>query len=381
MNAEELAGLRRPRTYPAVSLIMPTHRTWPDRKQDRIRLKNLMDETAHRLRALDLPHGVADEVLDNLEKAAGQIDFEHTTDALVLLAAPDGEAHGFSFPHVNVEPRVVIDQTFATRDLVAMMETTPRYWVLVMSERPTRLWDGDAGHIEQVSNALFPMYYGESLPPDRGVSDLPIEKFQIEGDRQTHYHRNFFHEVEKNLTEVLHQDPRPLIVLGVQRYLAFFHELADGPVAKAFIGSVDGSYDSATAPELLELIDPVLAQAHADRQKQALADLGHARSAHKYVQGLEECWKMAFEARVEHLVVEENYIPQARILNDQLLPEHSTQSKYDRQMLPDGSTEGRVLDDAVDELCELAMNSDARITFVPDGSLSDAGRIAAVLRF
>ena len=39
-------------------------------------------------------------------------------------------------------PRVIIDDTIATRDLVFALNRSPRSWVLLLSEQPTRLFVG-----------------------------------------------------------------------------------------------------------------------------------------------------------------------------------------------------------------------------------------------
>ena len=44
----------------------------------------------------------------------------------------------------------MVDETFATRDLVFAMNRTPRYWVLAMSENSTNLFAGVLDNLEAV---------------------------------------------------------------------------------------------------------------------------------------------------------------------------------------------------------------------------------------
>ncbi|MFD0541775.1 hypothetical protein ACFQY7_56180 [Actinomadura luteofluorescens] len=97
MDAVTLAGLRKPRPYPAVSVLMPTHRSARDVREDRIRLRNLLGEVRRRLH--DDPRvepDAADDVVRGLERAASEVDPRHGSDALVLFAAPHGEHHAFT---------------------------------------------------------------------------------------------------------------------------------------------------------------------------------------------------------------------------------------------------------------------------------------------
>jgi len=48
MNRQDLAGLQRAQTYPCLTITLPTHRTWPDNRQDAIRVKNLVRRSTTR---------------------------------------------------------------------------------------------------------------------------------------------------------------------------------------------------------------------------------------------------------------------------------------------------------------------------------------------
>ncbi|WP_106402087.1 baeRF3 domain-containing protein [Actinocorallia populi] len=362
MDASQLADLHEPRPFPAVSIIMPTHRLLPGRREDQVRLKVLLDEARHRLRELELERGVADELMRNLEKAAEQVDFDHTAEAVVLLAAHGGEAHSFVLPRVSVRERVIIDDTFATRDLVAMLENTWKHWVLSLGKQ-TRLLGGDGQRISEVNNALFPMFYDEAVPvPDERGRPVPHE-FHIGDERRM----QFLRQIETNLTEVLKRDPRPLVVIGVQRHLSAFQEVVHNAVADAVIGTVEGNFDTATPAEVASAVEPVLEEEHRRAQQRALDELDGARSARRFAGGLEECWELAPLGRVAHLMVEESHFVPARIV--------------DGRLQPDDGMEGEYVSDAVDDLVEAVLRGDGKVTFVPDGSLDEHGRVAAVLRY
>jgi len=360
---ENLRELRQPRRFPAVSVVMPTHRTRPENQQDKVRLKVLMEEARRRLEGMDLERGMAEEVLEALGKAAGQVDFQHVAEGLVLLAAPGGESHTYVLPRVNVAERVVIDDTFATRDLVALQEITWKYWVVVLSEQPSRLWSGEGEQLTQVANALFPMKFEDSLPDERGMPPTQRQQFRIQDDRRM----QFFREVERNLTEILKRDPRPVIILGVPRYLAYFNDLAGGPVADALIGTVEGSHDTASGYEIGDLVAPVLAAEHTAAQRRALAELDAARSSRRFAGGLAEIWELAAQGRVDHLLVEEGYFAPARI--------------RDGRLFPSSSSEGKPVQDAIDDLIEAVLERSGRVTLVADDSLTAERRVAAVLRY
>jgi thymidylate kinase len=362
VDASQLADLHEPRPFPAVSIIMPTHRRLPGRREDQVRLKVLLDEARHRLRELELERGVAEDIARNLEKAAEQVDFDRTAEALVLLAARGGETHSFILPRVKVRERVVIDDTFATRDLVAMLENTWRHWVVSIAKR-TRLLGGDGQRLDEVENALFPMIYNDAVPvTDERGRPAPHE-FHIEEERRL----KFLRQIATNLAETLKRDPRPVVVIGVQRNISAFMESVHETVADAVIGTVEGNFDFASPAEIAAVVEPVLEEEHRRAQQRALAEIDGALSARRFASGLEECWELAPLGRIAHLMVEEDFFAPARTVDGRLLPPEEP--------------EGKFVTDAVDDLVEAVLRGDGQVTFVPDGSLQEYGRVAAVLRY
>jgi Bacterial archaeo-eukaryotic release factor family 3 len=369
LNERDLAALRAHREYPAVSVILPTHRTFPDNKQDPILLRNLLDEASTRLRDASLPRGIADEVTGSLEAAAAESDLEHAAEALVLFAAPGGEHHTFSLPYVHPRSRVAIGQSFATRDLVAAQEHVWSYWTLVLSEQPTRLWSGTGERLAESHVAGFPMsrdarrlplqraggHGGRAAPRSQGGSggDRPPEETQL---------RHMFGAMASALA-----DGRPLVVTGVPRYLAYFEQLAPAPVMSQFIGSAEGSFDHASGPELAAIVAPVLTAERQRWQAEAIGRLETARSERLFAGGLTQVWDLAAAGQIRELLAEEGYLAPAR--------------QDEGHLLPPGDPGGEQVDDAVDAIMDAVLDGGGEVIFVPDGSLESSHRIAASLRY
>ena len=54
-------------------------------------------------------------------------------------------------------------------------------------------------------------------------------------------HREFFRKVDEALAEIQKHDPVPVVVVGVDRYLAMYQEVTKSP--DAVVGVLAGSYD------------------------------------------------------------------------------------------------------------------------------------------
>ncbi|MHC8563512.1 hypothetical protein ACW23B_22185 [Streptomyces albidoflavus] len=144
-----LKELRRPRPYPAVSLLMPTHRARPERDQDFIRLRNLLSEARKRLREdpgverdarLELEEVLKEETFQEFE------DIIYAGDGLLLLVAPGEEPQTWQLTTpVEVPTRIVFSDNYLTRSLVnARLHARP-YYVLVLDQEISPLGGEGSG--------------------------------------------------------------------------------------------------------------------------------------------------------------------------------------------------------------------------------------------
>jgi hypothetical protein len=233
MNRREIMLLAQMRSLPSVTITMPTHRTSPDNKQDPIRLKNLVVAATNRL-LKDFSKREVEVVLKRMDDLASEVDHEHNLDGLAMFVNRDfGRVVRLPFP---LKERVEIGDAFATRDLVFAMNRTPRYWVLSLSERPTRLYEATRDDLVEITEGAFPMTF--SLPG--GGVRLP-EAFGVNpSSKEDHYHEQFFRQVDQEYDRLTKDDRLPLAVVGVERYLAFFRKVA---TKNDVIAEVRGNYD------------------------------------------------------------------------------------------------------------------------------------------
>jgi len=360
MNRREIMLLARMRSLPSVTITMPTHRTSPDNKQDPIRLKNLVVAATNRL-LKDFNKREVEVVLKRMDDLASEVDHEHNLDGLAMFVNRDfGRVVRLPF---LLKERVEIGDAFATRDLVFAMNRTPRYWVLSLSERPTRLYEATRDDLLEIAEGAFPMTF--SLPS--GGARLP-EAFGVNpSSKEDHYHEQFFRQVDQEYDRLTKDDRLPLAVVGVERYLAFFHKVA---TENDVIAEVRGNYDHLSAHDLGKVVWPVVERAFAERRAQVFQRLEAAISARRYASTIGEVWRYAHEGRGELLLLEEGYHQPARLSDDGM-----------NIVLSDNPEDLNVMDDAADVVVEEVLQKGGQVVFVPDGSLSAHGRVALILRY
>lgn len=358
MNRQDILELQSHRSHPSLSILLTTHRTSPDNKRDPIVLKNLVTEATERLVEL-LGKRDAAPLVRELERQVAAIDLRRTLGGMAIFVS--AEHAGVYLLPVPLTPRVVIDDTFATRDLVFAMNRSPRYWVLALSAQPTRLFEGVRDTLVEVRGGDFPMVHetpeaNESLPEMTERSKL-----------EEAWHRQFFREVDQALAAYTKADPLPICVVGVERWLAYFQNVTDH---KDVVATVTGNHDQTPPHELGKLVWPVVADALSARRRRALDALDAAVGAQRFASGLGEAWRRAQEGRGQLLLVEQDYHQAARL-------DEATKELH----LVAAGDEDATMADAVDDLIELVLDKQGDVAFVEDGELEGHGRVALTLRY
>lgn len=335
------------RHYPSISLLVPIDGAvdWP------ARLRSLQRTVIARLHS-EPDHDVG-RLLKQLDTAVATAAAPPGARSLAVYVNADGaECVPMSVP---VRERAVIDDTFATRDLVHHNLHSPRYWVLALSLERPRLLHGRGSRLH-------------SRPLDvRGIVDHPAgtrdrrsrDRSDILDARRVRRLR----AVDVALGARLARNSDPLLVVGNEPTLSRF--LACTRHVRRIEGVVRRSPDHDL--ELLSrAIEPAVADMLGERRENSLASLDRAVSAGTAASGIDQVWHQARRAQGALLLVEQGFEHPARIREDGAL-----------EPAADATVAG-VVDDIVDDIIELVLASEGRAEIVPDRALTAHQRIALV---
>lgn len=361
LSPTTLTELRRPRPYPAVSVLTPTHRREPYRAQDQVRLRNVVAAAKKQLEAdPSVTRERRADVGRQLDQALAEVDLTYAEDGLVIFAAP-GEHQVWSLAR-TVPERVVLSDTFLTRNLVSAQAAERPYWVLSVSPDRVTLWNGSLDRVAAARVGGFPLTRNvENFDAERQerIGDMP-STFQDEGTR------HFLKDADSAMSAILRGNPRPLYITGEPAALSLLDEI--GGVTKDAVHIPHGGLAHGTREAVWQAIQP-LVTAEDRRNTDAVArELETARGRKAFAAGVDEVWRSAREGRVRLLAVEENY----RI---------TVRGEDGDHLIPAESHELDAREDIVDEIVEQCLETGAEVRFVPDGTLDDAQGIAGVLRY
>lgn len=356
MNTK-LKELKKIKAENCITIILNTHRTLPDNQKDVILLKNLVKEAENRLLA-DFSKREVLGSIEKLNKLADSIDHRQNLESLILFVNND-IAEFIRLP-IPVQDRVVIDHTFATRDLIRGLHNQVNYYVLVLSRDEARLIEASNEKVVQEFSSPFP--YQNELPE----SALPDPS---DTTRQQNLLEEFFNKVDKVVNEARKENPLPILLATSQENYATYLKVADRPqniLDKHLSRSKQSEEAHAIVTDAWELVR----EYNIGKNNERKAELQKAVSENKFLSDTNEIFRGIKAGRIQTLFIEQGLFQPAIIEND-----HITYVSEDQR------EDAGVIDDIYDELIELNMEFGGDVVFLPKGELAKFNGFGAITRY
>lgn len=340
-----------------ITIILNTHRTLPDNEKDGITLKNLVKEAENRL----LETGNKKEVqilIDRLNDLAGKIDHRLNLESLVLFVNED-RAEYVRLP-VTVKDRVVIDRTFATRDLVRAMHLDTHYYILVLSRDQARLIEALNDQAVEELVAPFPV---ENTLSSGSTAEM------ADAGRQRSLTAEFFNRVDKEVNAARQNNPLPVLICTEEENFHEYLKIADQKdsiLDTLFSRSRQTEKAHAIVSEAWEIIREYTIRKNNERKK----ELHQAVSANTFLSDTNEIRQAILEGRVKTLFVEQGLFQPAVMDGDRIV------------YVSDGERNDKeVIEDIYDELIEKNMDFGGDVVFLPKGELDAFNGFGAITRY
>ena len=341
-----------------VTIIMNTHRTSPDNKMDPTTLKNLIKKAETRLLA-DMDKRGAWNLIERLKSLEEKIDHTYNLDSLILFVNEDvAEYTRMAIPVVD---RVIIDDTFATRDLMRSMRMETNYFVLVLSRSRARL-------IEAVNDAVV-REVGAPFPIKNELFDTSNRIDLSDSTRQTNLLEEFFNRVDKEVNAVRNEHRIPTLICGVEENYHVYMRMADDK---------RGFYETYLNKDRIEKKDhtivteawEVVREYTQKRNDARIEELKKAVSANRFLSDTNDIWRAIRNGRVDTLFIERGLFQPAVMKNDEIV------------YVPESDrTKKGVIDDIYDEMIEENMRFGGSVVFLPKGELKKFNGFGAITRY
>ncbi len=340
-----------------VTIILNTHRTRPDNEKDPIVLKNLVKDAETRL-LNDYDKKFAKNIMDRINQLADSIDHNQNLESLVLFVSED--VSEFARLPVEVENRVVIDETFATRALVRALNQQKAYYVLVLSRDEARLIEAFNDKVVQEIGKPFPYENNTLYSTDR------LELSMAQG--QDNLIEEFFNRVDKEVNQIRNDKPLPILVCTEERNFHHYLKIADRK--DTILGHLNKNRMHEKDHAIVREAWPVMQEKQIEKNDSKLGELKIALGSGMFLSDFGDIWKAILEGRGKTLFVQEGLFQPARINGNaiELVP------------IEDSDKKG-VIDDIIDEMIENNIRHGGDTVFLSKDDLKDFQGLALVTRY
>lgn len=371
LYGEDLLTLQQEKGEICVSIIVPTHRLSPERRADKPEVKRAMEKAKQLLRYKYKPEK-AELLIGKMDELFKMIDFSHNTEGLGFYFSPSVSLT-VKFPF-TVEEKVMADNNFELRDLLYKINFGKPYYVLLLSERGAKLFEGSWQEVSEIRDKNFPLEYQDEFIYDRPsrsssyagqahVKSFERDKSVMEEKRFT----DFFRYADILLKDYL-RDDISLILLGPEKELAWFDKISDN--SKHIIQKSPGNYNYFNLKQIADAAWPAMQQHLQQERVMLVREFEEKIGEQRGVSGIQQVWEAAKEGRAFKLLVEKDYRS----------PGFVTANDYRLYLRPPKETH-RALADAVDELIEMVIEKKGKVYFTDNDMLKDYQRIALITRY
>ena len=235
------------------------------------------------------------------------------------------------------------------------MQLSIHYYVLLLSERTSRLYEGLRDTLFDIQNTGFPF---EALPDGDETVKQPFKADTLS---------EFLRKTDRHFAHYFAQDPLRLVVIGERKCLSIFESVTVH--REALIGEVEGDYSATSSRDLGRIVWPVVKQALAGAKDRVIHELEEAASMKKIISGFDAVGRSVESDAVSSLFVEEDYHVKGSIRKTE-----------DALVLSPQADVREVFDDAVDVIIEKVLEMGGTVSFLKSGALMTFERIALILR-
>ena len=336
----ELEVLQSPQRTPCISLIVPTYGS-----EDSIRVK--LDSAVQRTKELLAGTSWKEDtqnMIQRLKDLCKQIEITDKTEGLGLFISPD-LARIVYFP-MPVKERVVVGNNFELKDIVFILNRTPRYWVLSLSDTATRLFKGFGNSLTEIQDNNFPFASDEK--------DHTIDK----GKNPS------LGKIDLLLTRYFKGVYLPVIVLGKEKHLKDLSEISI--YKNEIIGWIPGNFDKVPLAELLEFAWKDITKFLKQERKKSKKEFEVCKSKNLCTCGLKEVSKAVRAGKGKVLLVEKNF------MTPYYMGVNSLEPIEKKKML-------RKISDVVDDIIAMVIRNGGKAVFMENGDLKQHEHIALIL--
>lgn len=363
---------------PFISLYQPTHRHFPDNKQDIIMFSNLMREIENSLK-----QQYDNDFIQSIMKPFYQLEenrsfWNSTLDGIAVLASQN-KCIVYNL-HNSVKELAIVADSFHIKPLIKAFQSMERYHLLGLSRNNFTLYKGNRNGFTEIefdpdiprtpeevlrtlltdSNLNQGTYSGTSgFTVFRGHSDAKEET-----DKDT---EKYFRYADRFILENYSKPSKlPLILVALKEYHSWFKKISHNPYL--IEEGIYNSYDSLEMDQLEKKALEIIKSLNSEKIQKLMESYESANAESLGSSDLTHVARAAFEGRIETVLIEE----------DRIIP-----GKIDAESgdIISCTIDNPHCDDLLDDIIELVLKNSGKAVILSKENMPGLSGVAAIYRY
>ncbi|MBJ9984172.1 hypothetical protein IAE19_01785 [Acinetobacter sp. S40] len=368
---QTLQSLQPIRATPAVSIFVPTHRTFPDNQQDHIALKNQLKQLEEQLSKSYDKVFVA-QLLKQIHQKTDDLNPNYHLDTLAIFATPD-QVEVIRLPF-KTQTRIIIDSQFVLRDFIRELSYALDYYIVVVTREKGRLIQAsnstvihEFSELDQDLNPLLP--HGAFPVKNETLYSLTATE-RSAAAQEDRYLKEFLNRVDKNVQVVHAQKPLPIVLVGDRRNISFYESICDQPNQIIFCVDNVTQLEDSEPRHIVESIQNALSDYQIKIHQNNAHQLDQIYGSDRVITDLQNIYQAALQGNVDTLYVQQGYRVNGFVNIEQQRIEFSAAPEEDTSPV-----------DVINHVIDAAQTHGGHIVFLPEAYLNGKTPITLLSRY
>ncbi len=362
---------------PFISLYQPTHKHFPETKQDPIVFKNLVREIEHSLQK-QAEKGFVNSIMKPFYELEENREFWNNTSAGIAVFANHVKCIIYNL-HISVNEFAVVANSFHIKPLIQAFQAMESYNLLCLSHDSFTLYQGNRYGFSEIELAPDgPRTLEEVLGKQLTESYLTQGSFGGTGRTAIyHGHGDKKEEVDKDTEKYFRYVDQfvfenysklsklPLILVSLPEYHSLFKGISHNPYLIA--EGINASYAALEKEQLSCKAIEVIEHINSEKTLELTQSYEKAEAESLGSSDIAQVAKAACESRVETILIEE----------DKIIP-GNIQNAGDVMF---GDIDDPDIDDILDDLAVLVLRKKGHVVVLPKDKMPSITGVAAIYRY
>jgi hypothetical protein len=315
LSKEDLKTLiKKPEGW-CISIYMPTHRAFPETKQDPIRFKNLIREAEERLKTAGLRSQEAKKLLKPAKALIKDgLFWQYQADGLATFISSDVFYH-YRLP-LEFDELLVVTDRFHIKPLLPLFSNDGRFFVLALSQNDVRFFHCTRYSANEVELEDVPRSLSEALKYDDPEKQLQFHTRTPAGtgQRAAMFHGHgvgiddakvnilrYFYQIDHGLHDLLKEERAPVVLAGVEYLLPIYKEANTflNLMEKGITGNPEGVKLEDLHNQAWEIVAPFFLKT----QEEGAEKYRQFAESERASKDLKEIIRAAYDGRIDLLFV------------------------------------------------------------------------------